>query len=92
MTTLDAFMLGCIATGALTASIFFLRFWRDTRDSLFLMFSISFLLEAAGRTALVFIGRAASEGDPTIYIIRLIAYLLILVAIVHKNMGPKDKS
>lgn len=92
MTGIDAFMLGCIAMASLTASIFFLRFWKVTGDSLFLWFSISFLLEAAGRTALAIIGRAASEGDPTIYVIRLIAYVLILVAIMQKNMGPKDKS
>lgn len=82
-------MLGGVAMACLCASLFFLRFWKDTRDTLFLMFSISFFVEAINRTWLAF-HRDTSEGDPTLYLVRLLAYLLILAGIVAKNVGPKD--
>jgi uncharacterized membrane protein HdeD (DUF308 family) len=83
----DAFMLGMVAMSCLAASLFFLRFWRDTRDTLFLMFSISFAVEAINRTVLAFT-RESSEGEPTLYVVRLLSYALILAGIVAKNMGP----
>ena len=41
MTELD-FLSGAISMGFLVAAVFFLRFWRDTRDELFLAFALSF--------------------------------------------------
>ncbi|HZD76632.1 MAG TPA: DUF5985 family protein, partial [Acidobacteriaceae bacterium] len=33
---IEGFLLGIIATSSLTAGVFFLKFWKKTRDSLFL--------------------------------------------------------
>lgn len=90
MSTADAFMLGGVAMACLCASLFFLRFWKDTRDQLFLMFSISFFIEAINRTWLAF-NRDTTEGDPTLYLVRLLAYGMILAGIIAKNMGPKPR-
>lgn len=80
----DSFLLGVVVTMWFTAGAFFLKFWRDTRDSLFFAFSTAFLIEGANRTALLFSAHP-NEASPWIYVVRLIAFLLILAAIVKKN-------
>jgi uncharacterized membrane protein HdeD (DUF308 family) len=83
---LEAFLLGIIATSSLTAGFFFLKFWRKTRDSLFLAFGLAFFVEGLNRSAVLFLAKP-NEGSPYIYIVRLLAFLLILAAILHKNYG-----
>jgi uncharacterized membrane protein HdeD (DUF308 family) len=80
----QGFLLGVIATASVTAGLFFLRFWRQTRDSFFLALAWAFLIEGLNRTAILFLDRP-NEGSPWIYVIRLVAFLLILGAIVKKN-------
>jgi uncharacterized membrane protein HdeD (DUF308 family) len=81
---IEYFLLGVIATTCFIAGIFFLRFWRDTRDSLFLAFGIAFLIEAVNRTGMLFTERP-NEASPWVYIVRLFAFLLILAGIINKN-------
>jgi uncharacterized membrane protein HdeD (DUF308 family) len=83
---LEGFLLGVIATTSITASVFFLRFWRHTRDSLFLSFAIAFFVEGLNRIAVLFLEKP-NEGSPIIYVVRLLVFLLILGAILKKNMG-----
>jgi uncharacterized membrane protein HdeD (DUF308 family) len=83
---LEGFLLGVIATSSLTAGVFFLKFWRRTRDSLFLAFAVAFLIEGVNRTAVLFVANP-NEGSPAIYIVRLFAFLLILAAILKKNFA-----
>lgn len=83
---IEGFLLGIIVTASLTAGIFFLRFWRRTRDPLFLAFSAAFIIEGLNRIGFLFVDRP-NEGSPAIYIVRLLAFLLILAAIVWKNRG-----
>lgn len=82
-------LLGAIAMASLVAGLFFLRFWRDTRDSLFLWFAISFLIEGLNRAAL---GLSAdpNEGRPFFYFVRFLSFLLILIAIVQKNLAKRQ--
>lgn len=84
MPHLDAFMLGAIAMSCVLAALFFFRFYRETRETLFLMFSISFAAEAVNRTVLAF-HRDTTEGDPTLYLVRLFSYALILAGVIAKN-------
>jgi uncharacterized membrane protein HdeD (DUF308 family) len=81
-------LIGAIAIASLIAGVFFLRFWRDTKDSFFLFFAASFVLEAINRAAL---GLSAdpNEGSPLFYFVRLISFVLILIAIVQKNRAKK---
>jgi len=81
---LEGFLLGVIVTGSLAASAFFLKFWRQTRDLLFLGFSAAFAIEGVNRIAFLFLDRP-DEGNPVLYTVRLFSYLLILAAIVNKN-------
>jgi uncharacterized membrane protein HdeD (DUF308 family) len=86
MTMLYGFLLGVIATSSLAAGLFFLKFWRHTRDSLFLVFAIAFIVEGLNRTTFIFLAKP-NEGVPLIYIIRLAVFLLILAAVLKKNYG-----
>lgn len=83
---IEGFLLGVIFTASITASLFFLKFWRKTRDSLFLAFAAAFAIEGINRLAFLFVERP-SEGTPAIYVVRLLAFLLILAAIARKNRG-----
>lgn len=76
--------MGMIATASAVAALFFLRFWRETGDRLFVMFAISFFLLGITRFGLV-ISQDYIEGQTYWYWVRLAAFLLILFAIVDKN-------
>ena len=82
----DFFLLGVIATSSLTAGVFFLKFWSKTRDSLFLAFGLAFVIEGLNRCATLMLAKP-NEGSPYIYGVRLLAFLIILGAILHKNYG-----
>jgi len=83
---IESFLLGAIAASCLVAALFFLRFWRETRDPFFLSFAFFFLIEGANRVALLFFARP-NEGSPWIYWIRLVALVILLAAILNKNYG-----
>jgi uncharacterized membrane protein HdeD (DUF308 family) len=83
---INGFLVGVIATSSIAAGLFFLRFWRDTRDSLFLAFGIAFLIEGINRAALISIEHP-NEGSPWVYLVRCFAFLIILAGIVNKNRG-----
>jgi len=87
---IEGFLLGVIATASVTAGLFFLKFWRSTRDIFFLAFAFFFFTEAVIRVALLFFTRP-NDGNPLIYIIRLFALLVILAAILYKNYGPAER-
>ena len=75
---------GAIAMGYAVAGLFFLRFWRETRDRLFLIFAGAFWVLGLQRLALVFT-RDMVEDHTGLYLVRLFAFLLIFGAIVDKN-------
>lgn len=80
------FVSGAIAMGYIVIGVFFLKFWRRTRDFLFLNFAGAFWLLAADQAAFTLSGRAVREQG-WIYLLRLAAFALIIVAIVLKNIG-----
>jgi len=82
------FLSGAVALGFVTCALFFLRFWKRTREGLFLAFALAFLLFGAGQTVLT-LGNIPTEERGPVYIIRLAAYLLILAAIYRKNRGAR---
>ena len=81
---IQPFLLGVLATMFIAASVFFLRFWVETRDSFFLAFAASFLVEGLSQIVIMFQPRP-NESSPELYLIRLLASLLILAAILKKN-------
>lgn len=81
---IEGFILGVIVTSSLVAGAFFLKFWRKTRDLLFLGFAAAFVIEGINRLAFLSLDEP-NEGTPIVYSVRLFSYLLILAAIIHKN-------
>lgn len=86
--TLYAFLSGAVVLGFGTCALFFLRFWRRTREGLFLAFALAFILLGAGQ-AMLTLGNIPTEERGSLYIVRLAAYLLILAAIYRKNRGAR---
>ncbi len=83
---IEGFLLGIIFTTSITVGVYFLKFWRRTGDLLFLAFAAAFIIEGLNRIGFLFIERP-NEGSPVIYLVRLLAFLLIIIAIVWKNRG-----
>ena len=81
-------LLGAAAMGGLTASLFFIRFWRQTRDRLFLMFAIAFAVDAMMRVTLA-ATTFPDEQEPFFYLGRLLTFVLIVLAIADKNRKEK---
>lgn len=81
---MNQMLSGAIAASSLIAGLFFFRFWYRSRDRFFLYFALSFWIEAGNRTLLGLLA-TASELEPFYYGVRVIAYGLILVAILQKN-------
>lgn len=86
--TLYDFLSGAVALGFAVCALFFLRYWRRTREELFLAFSLAFLLLGVVQTVLA-LANIPTEERGSIYLLRLAAFLLILVAIYRKNRGAR---
>jgi hypothetical protein len=83
VTILD-FLAGAVTCGFLVAGLFFLRFWRRTGDALFLAFAAAFFLLGIGQ-GLLALANVPVEERSWLYLFRLAAFALILMAIVRKN-------
>jgi hypothetical protein len=76
------------ATAAFINGVFFFRFWRESRDRLFWLFGAAFWLLALS-WALLSVFSPTGESRPYVYAIRLVAFLLIITAIIQKNREPR---
>ena len=81
---MNTFLLGGIAVASAAVGLFFFDYWRNSRDRFFLFLTASFWIEAANRTSMAIAGTwsEAAEGN---YLVRLLSYGLILIAIWDKN-------
>lgn len=81
---LGSFLSGAVTFGFLTAGLFFARFWQRTRDKLFLAFAVAFVLLGVNQALLALLD-VPVEGRSSLYLIRLAAFSLIVIAIIRKN-------
>lgn len=81
---LNGVVSGAMLMAYAVASLFFLRFWSASRDRLFGMFSLAFAVLAVQRFAIT-VTRETMEDQTIFYLLRLAAYVIIIVAIVDKN-------
>jgi len=86
----NSLLLGAAAMGFWTVSLFFLRFWCQTRDRFFLLFAIAFLIGGLDRIASGITNFPRAE-EPFFYLVRLFTYGLIIVAIVDKNRNRSSR-
>lgn len=88
MRTVGIFLAGADTLGFLIGALLFLRAWRRMRDSLFGTFSAAFLLLAINQALTVFVTLPEPEKS-WIYLFRLVGFVLIILAIVGKNMQSR---
>lgn len=80
-----SFLSGAIVMGYALAGVFFLRFWVRTRDRLFGAFAAAFFLMAATPLLTNMLSIPREEQSP-FYLLRLAAFVLIILAVVGKNL------
>ncbi|HWM90118.1 MAG TPA: DUF5985 family protein [Thermoanaerobaculia bacterium] len=78
------FLSGVASAGSLGVGLFFLRLWRESRDRFYALFGLAFWVLALNWFLIVW-AKPPSEHLHYFYVLRLAAFLLIIVAIVDKN-------
>ena len=86
-----SYLAGAVTLGFFVAAMFFLRFWRRTHDRLFLAFAAAFTLLALNQVLAWYLG-AGDELTPYTYLLRVFGFVLILFAIVDKNVSTRRAS
>lgn len=80
---INAWLSGATCIASLVIALFFVRYWRHARDRIFIYFALAFVIEGVQRVLQVW---PSANGDgPEYYLLRLVEYSLILVAIIQKN-------
>ncbi|MGQ0652090.1 MAG: DUF5985 family protein [Betaproteobacteria bacterium] len=87
---MSAFLSGAVTFGYLIGALFFVRFWRRSADRLFLWFAIAFILLALNQF-LAHVLNVISEPYSFVYGIRVLAFVLIIVAVVEKNTANRRR-
>ena len=88
MSGLHPFLFGVLTAAAITAAVFFLRFWTLTSDRLLLYFSLAFIALGLNWFALAMTD-PANENRYFVFLLRLLAFIFIIVGIVDKNRRAK---
>lgn len=83
-----AFVGGLSTASYAIAGVFFLSFWRKTRDSLFMVFALAFGLMTLNQAVPVIMG-IPREEQGGVYLLRAAAFILIIVAILAKNLSRR---
>ncbi|MET0342282.1 MAG: DUF5985 family protein [Polyangiales bacterium] len=83
------FMWGAIAAVNVIAGLFFLRFWRQTRERLFALLGAAFCVFALNYLCLIVV-QPGPESRHWVYLLRLAAFLLILGGVIDKNLRPRS--
>lgn len=91
--TMHNFLDGAIMMAYLVAALCFLRFWKHTHDRFFLLFSLAFFIMAINRvslTVMIPVRHAPEESHVVLYAVRLLAFGVLLLAIIDKNRSKPD--
>jgi hypothetical protein len=76
-------MHGGVVMACWGVALFFLRFWRTSRDRLFGLFALAFAVMGLNWLALALVRGEATRYP--LFVVRLAAFLIILYAIWDKN-------
>ena len=85
------FLSGAVTLAYILASTYFVHFWRRTADRLFLAFALAFALLALNQLA-VFVMGVDDERYNYAYVLRVLGFVLILLAIVDKNWSARRRT
>jgi len=81
-------LLGFLAALAVTAALFFLRFWKESGDRLFAFFAAAFVMLGVDWFVHALVN-ASHETQHYLYLIRLGAFVLIIAGIISKNSARR---
>jgi hypothetical protein len=84
------YLAGAVTLGFVVGALFFLRFWRRTGDRLFLSFGIAFVLLALNQALAQWLGSGHEHVGYT-YLLRVLGFVLILAAIIDKNLAGRRR-
>lgn len=82
--TLNVFLSGFLTAICVVVSLFFLRFYVKTKDRLFVCFASAFLMLGVERVFIT-VKEISNEKVSEVIVIRIVAFFLILWAIIDKN-------
>jgi len=88
MSDMNNFLGGAIAAGYAVAALFFLKFYFRTKDRLFVLFCVALLMLGSTRVWMVMLDDP--DESHYLYLVRLLAYLMILGAIIDKNLPRRS--
>lgn len=78
------FLRGALAMACAIAALFFLRFWRDTRDRMFAIFGGAFVVFSVSWVLLAVNGLGDEQNVP-VFALRAVAFGLIALGVIDKN-------
>ena len=78
------FLWGALTMVSATIGLMFLKFWRRTGDRLFALFGTAFFVFALNWLVLAVV-QPSDESRHYVYLIRLFAFVLLLIGIIDKN-------
>lgn len=85
---MNDFLSGAIVVACMAIGVRFLRFWKDTRDRLFIYFALAFWTFGVNWLALA-VFQPPDETRHYFYLVRLAAFVLIIAGIVDKNLSRR---
>jgi hypothetical protein len=88
---INQLIAGAIILGSWSVALFFLRFFKRTGDRLFGCFALAFFLIGVERIVMASLD-AGSEFRAYVYVIRLVAFLVIIAGIFDKNRSGKKQT
>jgi hypothetical protein len=83
------FLHGGTMVALLGIALYFLRFWKESGDRLFVFFCAAFFVMSVSQALSLFFVTATADSTPYVYWLRLVSFLLIIVGIVEKNLPPR---
>jgi hypothetical protein len=84
---MNQFLWGALATAALVSSLLFAKFFNQTRERLFALFSAGFFVLSLNWLILG-LTQPGDESRHYAFYIRLVAFGLLLYGIIDKNRRP----
>jgi Na+/proline symporter len=83
----NQFLWGVLAALSLVVAIFFWKFWRRTRDAVFMGLALGFALLTVHWAALGVVN-PSDETRHYLYVVRFFGFIVMIAGVVEKNRSP----
>jgi hypothetical protein len=84
----NQFLWGVLAALSLVVAVFFWKFWRRTRDALFVGLAAGFALLTIHWAALGVVN-PSDETRHYLYIVRFFGFVVMIAGVIAKNRSPR---